>query len=161
MHIWTIENWRKFINLADNGHRCGLRLRFDKEVDVDVKRACKEFAKWLRSEYFFPKRVVVYVKCSKQIKALDGDLVSGTFFGPYDYRFEPYVRIATGDYKVLLEEIGKDNALAKILYSIAHELTHYYQWINNLPLTEIGEERQAKSYSKYIIQEYAQTREHP
>lgn len=161
MHIWTIDKWKKYINIADDEHRYGLRLRIDREVDSEVKRACKEFAKWLRSEYLFPKRVVVYIKSSRQIEALDGELVSATFFGPYDYRFEPYIRIATGDYCDLLDKLGKDNALAAILCSISHELTHYYQWVNNLPLTEIGEERQAKSYSKYIIKEYAQTREHP
>lgn len=161
MHIWTFEKWKKYINVDENGHRFGLRLRFDKGVDTEVKRACKEFAKWLRIEYVFPKRVVVYIKSSCQIKALDGELVSGTFFGPYDYCHEPYIRIATGDYSELLNELGKDNALAAILYSLAHELTHYFQWINHLSLTEIGEERQAKFYSKYIIREYSETKEHP
>jgi len=56
---------------------------------------------------------------------------------------------------------GRDNALASILMSIAHELTHYFQWINNLPLTLMGEERQATIYARYIIDEYAETRGHP
>ena len=59
------------------------------------------------------------------------------------------------------EKNGQDNALAAILGSIIHELTHYFQWVNDLQLTEIGIERQAKNYVKIILSEYAETREHP
>ena len=48
-----------------------------------------------------------------------------------------------------------------ILLTIAHELTHYFQWINALKLTPIGQERQATKYARYILDEYAETREHP
>ena len=161
MHIWTLTNWEKYYNLPDKDHRDGLRLRFDKGVNGEVKRACIEFCKWLRRAYYFPIRVPVYIKSSRKIKALDGEYVSATFFEP-DYRYdEPYIRISTGDYEELLGKCGKDNALAPILRSISHELTHYYQWINDIKLTEIGEERQAKSYADFIVDEYAETREHP
>jgi len=158
MHIWTIENWKE--HYSDN-NRSGLRLRFDNNVDTEVKRACKEFCQWLRREYYFPQRVIIYFKSSKQIKASDGEMVSATFFGPFQKDVEPYIRISTGDYEELLKRRGKDNALAAILRSIAHELTHYFQWINDIKLTEIGYERQAKSYSEYVVYEYSQTRDHP
>lgn len=64
-------------------------------------------------------------------------------------------------YNELANHLGKDNALASILLSLAHELTHYYQWINNIQLTPMGRERQATKYANYIIDEYASTREHP
>ena len=85
----------------------------------------------------------------------------GTFFEPFLSSDEPHIRIATGDYNELENEVGKDNALASILLSLAHELTHYYQWINNIQLTPVGRERQAARYANYIIDEYASTREHP
>ena len=69
--------------------------------------------------------------------------------------------IAAGDYDDLCRKWGRDNALAAILNTIAHELTHYFQWINSLQLTPIGEERQAARYAGYILDEYAETREHP
>ena len=161
MHIWTIEKWTKNFDLNDETHRTGLRLKFDKGVDSEVKRACKEFCKWLRKEYFFPMRIPVYIKSSKHIKALDGELVSATFFRPNSYKTEPYIRVAVGDYYDLIKVHSKDDVLAMILCSISHELTHYFQWINNLPLTLIGEERQATKYAQYILDEYAETREHP
>ena len=160
MHIWRLDNWEKILP-KDGSWRTGLRFRCDKNVDPEVKRACLQFGKWLRAEYYFPVRIVVYVKEAERIRAKDGDHVVGTFFEPYSYYDEPYIRIATGDYEELLSKNGKDNALASILISLAHELTHYYQWINNLQLTSMGRERQASRYARYIIDEYATTREHP
>ena len=160
MHIWTITDWEK--NLPDNSlRRTGLRFRYDRNTHPEVKRTCLQFAIWLRTQYYFPLRVVVYVKRTKTIRTKDGDHVVGSFFEPFSYLDEPYIRIATGDYNELANHLGKDNALASILLSLAHELTHYYQWINNIQLTPMGRERQATKYANYIIDEYASTREHP
>lgn len=161
-HIWTIDDWEKNIDLTREGHRTGLRLRFDKDIDSEVRRACKEFAVFLRREYFFPIRVVVYIKNVKKLIAMDGDKVYGTFWSMYDdYNIEPHIRVAAGDYMDLCHKWGKDSALTAILSTIAHELTHYFQWINALKLTPIGQERQATNYARYILDEYAETREHP
>lgn len=156
MHIWTIENWKKIYNGA---HRKGLRFVIDKNVDIEVRSACKEFGTWLRKQYTFPIRVPVYVKQHEKIKACDGELVVGTFFWPDLRDVEPYIRVAAGDYSELKNNRGKFNALAEILLSIAHELTHYFQFINDLKLTEIGEERQAKAYAQFILEEYFEDRE--
>lgn len=51
-------------------------------------------------------------------------------------------------------QIGVDGATKAILLSVAHELTHYYQWINHLGLTQIGAERQATVYSYYVVDDY-------
>lgn len=160
MHIWTLDNWEKNLYCA-NERRIGLRLRIDLDIDNDVRIACKEFCKWLRSEYYFPLRVPIYIKNTRYIKTMDGDYVVGSFFEPNNYSVEPYVRIAAGDFKDLQRSIGRDDALASILSTIAHELTHYFQWINGIKLTEIGYERQATQYARFILYEYAQTREHP
>ncbi len=159
MNIWTEEQWK--ITYENSYVRKGLHLKSDRNIDVEVRRACKDFCKWLRKQYYFPIRVPVYLKSSYKIKAQDGDMVYGTFFEPDDVFVEPYIRIATGDYYEIKEKYGQDNALASILHSIAHELTHYFQWINKIQLTENGYERQAKRYSELIIAEYAKNRDHP
>lgn len=160
VHIWTLENWK--YNFTDiSSRRGGLRFRFTSDVNPEVREACLKFGEWLRKEYIFPIRVPVYVKGKKYIKSMDGEMVHGTFFQPYDKRYEPYVRIATGNYTENLIRLGRDDALARILETIAHELTHYFQWINDIELTEIGYERQASSYAGYILDEYAETVEHP
>ena len=158
-HLWRIKKWEKTYGNIEV--RSGLRLYCDKEVDPEVKRACKEFCTWLRSEYYFPIRVPIYLKSTEKIKKMDGDLVYGTFFGPYIKLEEPYIRVATGDFHELQEECGKDEALAAYLSTIAHELSHYFQWLNDLKMTEIGKERQADKYSRDIVREYARMKEHP
>ena len=72
-HIWTIENWEKNINLHEQGHQTSLRIRFDKDIDSEVRKSCKEFVSFLRKEDFFPLRVVIYVKNVKKLIAMDGD----------------------------------------------------------------------------------------
>ena len=159
MEIWKQTKWKHYYNV--HSHRCGLRVNYEKNVDPEVKRACKEFVLWLRKEYVFPMRVRVYVKENKRIKASDGEPVCGTAFLPYSRDDEPYIRIATGDFPDLVEQMGTDNALAAILTTLAHELTHYFQWLNDVELTPIGEERQATRCATHVIARYAQTRDHP
>ena len=157
-HIWTIDDWEKNIDLDREGHRTGLRLRFDKDVDPELKKTLKEFAVFLRREYYFPLRVNVYVRSRYRIKAMDGDMCCGIFwYMPDDYTINPYIRIATGDYEDMCIKWGKDIAVKNILYSLAHELTHYFQYINSLKLTPIGMERQANNYAHYILEEYEDT----
>ena len=159
MNIWQSQKWQDFYK--ENPCRNGLHIRYEKIVDSEVKRAIRECVNWMRREYYFPKRVRVYVKEKRRIKAKNGENVCGTFFRPADRNVEPYIKISTGDYFELLEQRGKDNALAAILYALMHELTHYFQWVNDIDLTLIGEERQATNYSRLIMREYAETRDHP
>lgn len=91
----------------------------------------------------------------------NGEMVYATFFRPYHIYDEPYIRVAAGGYEEFSESREKDNELAGYLESIAHELTHYFQWLNGIELTVIGEERQASRYAKIILSQYAQTRDHP
>ena len=159
MNIWTNDRWKKYY--GEHPSPSGLRVRCEKSIDPEVTRAIKECVKWLRSKYIFPKRVRVYVKASRRVMAKNGEMVCGTFFRPADRDKEPYIRVATGDYMELLEQRGKDNALAAVLYTLIHELTHYFQWLNDLNLTLIGEERQATNYSRTIMFDYSETRDHP
>ena len=156
--LWESKDWTNFIN---NNCRKGIRVRFDKSVDEEVKRACKEYIFWLRKWYEFPIRVPIYFKSSKFVTASTGEKLSAIFFGPYDKTVEPYIKIAVGDYEDLLEEVGKDNALCAMLCSITHELSHYFQWIKNFNTDTKCSERQAKYYAKVIVDDYAETREHP
>ena len=50
MHIWRITNWQKILN-NDGKRRTGIYFKYDQNVDMEVKNACKNFAKWLRSNY--------------------------------------------------------------------------------------------------------------
>ena len=144
--------------MKDEYPRKGLRIRCDQGIHPEVRRACLEFAQWLRKEFEFPIRVVVYLKKDYQLRnQFDEELVSATFFGTFNKCEELYIRISTGDYLELLEENGKDDALAAILGSIAHELGHYYQWIDGLDF----DEEEAENNSDYMLEFYSQTCDHP
>lgn len=145
---------KKWISVIPSNVRTGLRLRFDKGVDVDVRKACIKYAKWLRTHFYFPMRIPIYFKNTNTLKTADEKGAYATFFRPDRYCVEPYIRIAVGDYKKRKTEWGKDNAIFAYLCDMTHELTHYYQWINDIELTLIGEERQATIYANRIVQEY-------
>lgn len=161
LRLWRSTSWNTPLENTGPKTRKSLRFRFDNNVDQEVRRSCIEFGYWLRSEFCFPIRVTVYFKSKPTIKAMDGEEVSATFFEPFSKSDEPYIRIATGDYYELLEKWGKDRALGAILGSLAHELTHYFQWLNDVNSTDLNRERQADRYRQKILDMYSQIREHP
>ena len=150
------------------GPRTGLRLRFQPGVDPEVRAACIRFAVWLRRTYVFPVRVPVYVKAAATVTCQDGEEASAVFFGPDDPAQEPYIRLSAGDYPALRQRWGRDKSLGAILHSLAHELSHYFQWLNHHdvwlsddPETNCRLERQAVYYADAILDDYAETVDHP
>lgn len=99
-------------------------------------------------------RVMVYVKNQEQICAHDGERVYETFFAPYDHSLEPYVRIAVGDYISLVEKRGEMNAAYALLECLAHELTHYYQWLAEWEMNNVLEEKQARYCARQVVRRY-------
>ncbi len=156
--LWECNDWSVYV---PEDCRRGIRLRFDKGVDDEVRRACKEYVNWLRTQYEFPMRVPIYIKASEYVTTSTGEECSAVFLGPYDKTLEPYIKVSAGDYPDLLAKCGKDNALAAILHSITHELSHYFQWLKDFDDNPKRDERQAKYYSSEIMYDYAETREHP
>ena len=133
MNIWKCEKWKKFYSYKN--FRSGIRIDYDKEIAPEVKSAIKQFVNWLRKNYEFPMRVRVYVKKEYMLKARDGELVRDLFFWPYDRNVEPYIKISVGDYRTLLNQMGRDDALSTLLFAFARQLTHYYQLLNGIELT--------------------------
>lgn len=135
----------------------GVKLNMDNEIDAEVRRACRAFLRWLRIEYTFPRRIVIYICKTEKVLSYENEKASAIFWGPYDKEKAPKIRVAAGDYYLLLEKRGRDNALASILHSIALGLGYYFQWLQDLPLNK----RQAQYYAREILLDYADTREHP
>ncbi len=153
MNIWSSGAWEGNVPARA---RVGLRIRYRADVDPEVRAAFMRFADWLRAKYRFPLRVAVYVKGTRTVRAMDGDMVVGTFFEPYSYSDEPYIRLATGDYRELAERRGRDNALAALLVTFAHELTHYFQWINGRTLDDDAREKEALRCARRVLADYAE-----
>ena len=151
MDIWNMKKW---ISVIPSNVRTGLRLRFDKGVDVDVRKACIKYAKWLRTHFYFPMRIPIYFKNTNTLKTADEKGAYATFFRPDRYCVEPYIRIAVGDYKKRKTEWGKDNAIFAYLCDMTHELTHYYQMCSDLKQNDITSEKQADYYRFKILDEW-------
>jgi len=136
--------------------RTGLRIRGSRG-HREVRPAILRFAAWLRRNYHFPIRVPVYLFPGEWIVTCDGERVTASFFAPWDRNVEPFIRIATGDYPSLKRARGRDNALAAILISFAHEVLHYRQWVETGEVWERGVVRQASA----MVRRYAMTVDHP
>ena len=147
------------------GRRGSIWLRFDPGVDPEVRRALMQFVRWLQTQYAFPVRVPVYMWAAERLLCRDGDLACGTFLGPSDPEQEPYIRLAVGDYPQMLAAWGQDSALASILRSLAHELTHYFQWVRDPVGYQIADEsrleRQADRCARETLYDYADVYAHP
>lgn len=143
--------------MSFESNRTGLRVRVESGTIPEVRSAILNFAKWLRLNYDFPIRLPIYVKKAKQIKSMSGEMVFGTFFAPYDKTIEPYIRLATGDYWDDRYEWGRDEALASILHTLAHEIVHYQQWLKDKDL----DCRNSRLRATKMLKAYANTREHP
>lgn len=143
--------------IFNRNNRTGLRLRFESGTDAVLRGTFLRFSRWLRKEYEFPIRVLVYIKNRDFIVAADGDHVAGMFFAPYDKTQEPYVKIAVGDYVREREKRNHRELAYDFCSLLAHELTHYYQWLQGNSLTARGEEWQASFYAKQVVYEYIET----
>ncbi|MCI2255268.1 hypothetical protein L2D08_12910 [Domibacillus sp. PGB-M46] len=132
--------------------RTGLKIKSEKGVHPEVKAECTKFCNWLQWQMTFDVRVVIYLKQDTLIKnRTTNEMAAATFFAPYDKEEEPYIRIATGSYEKLIVEYGKKNALYEILDSIAHEIIHYRQWLNDVKIDEEkAEEEGLKLMDQYI-----------
>ena len=156
--IWECDSWKEYY--LNKCIRKGIRLDFERDVNEDVKKTIKDAIAWLRTQYEFPIRIRIYVKKAPLIRAKDGEMIPDLFFWPSNRCDEPYIKIATGDYNDLLQKMNSDDALSTILFALFRELTHYYQWINELDIDDPNLERQAILCAKKRLRFYTKTKEH-
>jgi hypothetical protein len=136
--------------IMGNYPRTGLRLRSEAGVHPEVRSVCIKFCKWLRTQIDFPVRVVIYLKKDYQImNRTTKQMATATFLAPYEKDVEPYIRIATGDYDELIIERGKADALYAMLDTIAHEIIHYQQWLEERKMSEEEAEEGYKMVDMY------------
>lgn len=152
MDLWELNKFSD--EYKGNKVRHGLRCRYSTGIDEGLKQIIMNFAEWIRDRFSFPMRVVVYFKAEEHIIARDKEKVDGIFCGPYDPMLEPYIKIACGKYSDSLNQKEAAFEITSILTSLAHEITHYYQWLNRLELSYRREEYQATWYSHRIVDEY-------
>lgn len=154
MNPWKCKKYRK---IYDDSVRTGIYLRFEKGIDPRLRALFLDFARWLRIKYEFPLRVNVYIQNREKVRLLSGAMAFGSFrwFGAMD---EPYIRIPAAYDVESTPERSVQETHESILSSFVHELTHYFQWVNQLEQTDRSSEWQANYYRYRIIEQYYQDR---
>lgn len=157
MILWIEKKQKKFY---DDSVLQGVRLHFAKNISTEIRESCKDFCRWLRRNYFFPIRCNIIIKnCSyfegdKDI-AGDKDSYADFYYDSGEKEDYPEIWIAAGRSKGENAEKRKK----RLLFLIAHELTHYFQWyfyeIDNR--SDRSLEIEANKWSRYLLQEYFNT----
>ena len=150
--LWNLEHYSAEA-LHRTVRRDGLRIRIHPQVHPFLRREVHTFVRWLRANYPFPIRVNVYIPNTKKIRANDGDLCYGRCFVPDDPDDSITIDVAggydyDGDFRAL------QNYTWGTIFTLAHELGHYYQYLNRVSLTPRGIEWQATYYAHRVQEAY-------
>lgn len=150
--LWDVKDYS-----SEKIHRtvslAGLRLHIHPNVHPFIRRELILFSKWLRLCYRFPVRVHVYIPNAKKILSRSGELCFGTCFIPDDPNDHVLIHIA-GGYKDTSDLQALQDFTWTTIGTFAHELGHYFQYINQVTLTPKGLEWQATYYAHKILDEY-------
>lgn len=128
----------------------GLKVYFDKLMPNQTKQDFVSFIRWLRRYYWFPIRLNLHIIYQKKFKSIDdGHLYYGIFYSePAGRRKCPCICIAS--------KTESQSALVEDFVSIAHEITHYYQWYfyEDEKKSNLSLEREANKLAKQIVYYY-------
>ena len=113
----------------------GLLIKCSNEIDMRTRDICCEFGRWLRRNVNFPIRLTIYIKDSYKRKNKLEKEFSASFVVPLNANDNPYIKVATCN-RGTNKSVNEHKVEVSILHSIAHEVTHYIQWINNLEFSE-------------------------
>lgn len=107
-----------------------------------------------RKQYCFPIKLVINIKnTSYVVNSITGEKATASIFLPFDKNRLPHMQVSIGNYEDL-KEIDLLSADCNVLESIAHEITHYYQWLKDDAGTGNFSERQARYKAKQIVYKY-------
>ena len=128
----------------------GIRCVFPRSYDDATKNEIVQFIKFIRSNYYFPIQVKIYFRDMPHfVNQADGHRYYGVFYdGDADKKTYPRIDIAGKQ--------TQNNTIEDILFSIAHELTHYYQWyfLEDETRTYRSLEIEANKWTRFILHTY-------
>lgn len=150
--LWSTDRYSPEL-LHRTVRKGGLELRFGRRVHPFVRREITTYCRWLRANYRFPVQAKVYIPSALKILSRTGDLCWGTCLIPDDPDDSAYIHVA-GGFRQSLSEEERRSFLYATLGTLTHELSHYFQYINRVDLTERGMECQATRYAHQVLDEY-------
>ncbi len=152
MISWIDKEDRKYYK--DSAKASGIRYKFynyGNDFDEHTMEAVKKFIVFLRKKYYFPIRLNILF-CDTQAfrHHIDNHTYYGAFYSMDDEKRKIYPRIS------IASKVTKNNTLEDILFALAHEITHYYQWyfLEEDKRTSRSLEIEANKWSRYIVDLY-------
>ncbi len=146
--MWIEINEREQYNDCNT---TGLRLKFYGGITESERRECKLFCDWLRKKFWFPIRVYLLFVHTKKFKDPDdGHLYYGIFYSNDESKRKVYPRIC------IAAEFDSEEEKEETFLSVAHELTHYYQWYFLEDEKKSGRslEIMANKWARYVVGTY-------
>lgn len=153
MISWITKEYKEWYK--DSAKASGIRYKFydnENQFDKNTTQSIKEFISFLRKNYYFPIRLnVLFCNTSYFNHYIDNHIYYGAFYDMEDEKKKVYPRIS------IAAKVDKHNNLKDILYTLAHEITHYYQWyfLEEDKRTSRSLEIEANKWAKYILNFYS------
>lgn len=132
--------------------RCGLRIRCLDGIELQLREIVIEFGKWIRTELDFPVTVTVYLRSKYISKINNKETFLSAFYVPDSRGYNPYIRVDVENHKDNLNDINEFRK--SILVSIAHEIIHYMQWLEELDFCE----EDAENKSEQLVEKFLEDR---
>ena len=152
MISWIDKEHKTYYN--DSAPASGIRYKFydyGSNFDVYTIEEIKKFIRFLRKHYFFPIRLnILFCNTQGFRHHMDNHTYYGAFYSMDDEKRKTYPRIS------IASKITESNSLEDILWVLAHEITHYYQWyfLEEDKRTDRSLEIEANKWSKYVVESY-------
>lgn len=139
---------------ANSANATGIRYKFyeyDSFFDATVVKEINSFVAFLRKLYYFPIRLNILFCNTQGFKnPLDNHTYYGAFYSMEDEKRKIYPRIS------IAANVSENNSLKDIFFTLAHEITHYYQWyfFEEERRTDRSLEIEANKWAQYILDLY-------
>ena len=152
MISWVEKEHKTYYN--DSAKTSGLRYKFydyGNDFDEYTIDEIKKFITFLRKHYFFPIRLnILFCNTQGFRHYIDNHIYYGAFYSMDDEKRRLYPKIS------IAAKITPSKSLEDILGTLAHEITHYYQWyfLEEDKRTDRSLEIEANKWSKYIVDLY-------
>ena len=152
MIFWIDKKHRAYYK--DSSKSSGIRVKFkayENNFDDSTLEGIKKFVAFLRKKYYFPIRLnVLFCDTEAFRHHIDNHTYYGAFYSMDDEKRKIYPRIS------IASKVTEKNTLEDILYTLAHEITHYYQWyfLEEEKRTDRSIESEANKWSEYILNLY-------
>ena len=152
MISWIDKEYKSYYK--DSAKASGIRYKyynygedFDKSTIEDIRK----FIIFLRKNYYFPIRLNILFCDTHSFKHYaDNHTYFGAFYSADYQKRKVYPRIS------IAARVTKNNSLKDVLFTLAHEITHYYQWyfLEDDKRTNRSLEIEANKWANYILDVY-------